>query len=363
VSYPTSQILAAKVDNVTDVLAIHVNELQTVGVNMTLRYIKNNSGSTVAANDVGYIDSAGEFKLTTTAYLDGVSWAVVILGGVHTDDIVVAVGGSKITIVLDANCSAGDFLYTSATTKQAKPQSYMRPEMFAIATTANSSGAGGTCEALLHCDTRYVPIASANDIYRVDTHAASDFVSVISGAPTSTSVVYGAVGAGNENVITNVSSSELGKARLYNVTRSNYRLISSVNTGTNTITTIASTDDWADTDAIEIESPTVVSPAAFEYIEIDLSETTVIPELARVLAVDMTNIDSGGTNEITGVHAWKTYLAGSEQGVSVYTVSVPSYRLANVSLYQRRFVYRSSASGAATKTDIFRIVGAWVAKP
>jgi hypothetical protein len=323
--------------------------------------VTNTSGGAAAVGDVGYIDAAGEYKTTTTAYSD-VAWCVVVKGGADAADIYVARRG-RVTVTLNGNCSAGDYLYTSTTAGQAQPEAYTRPELFGVALTANAGGAGGTCSALLLCDTVYRPINNANDVYRVSSHSSSDFVSTINGAPNATTVVYGAVTGGDENVINNASSSQLGKARLYNSTRGTYRLISSVNTGTNTITTVNTVDAWANGDTIDIESPTVTSPAAFEFIEIDLSQTTVIPELARAIALDMTVVDSGGAGGFSGAHPWAALMSSAEMGINTFVANQASYRTAIIPLYQRRFVYRSAATGAGTKTDIFRIQGVEAAAP
>ena len=75
-AYPTDNITDTKVDFIDDVLAQHINEPQGAIANMTLRHIKNTSGGAVTVGAVGYVDYAGEFKATATAYLD-VTWAVV----------------------------------------------------------------------------------------------------------------------------------------------------------------------------------------------------------------------------------------------------------------------------------------------
>lgn len=367
-SYPTSQILAAKVDNVTDVLAVHVNELQTVGVNMTLRHIKNNSGSTVAANDVGYIDDAGEFKLTATAYLDGVSWAVVIVGGVHTDNIVVAVGGSNVVIVLDGNCSAGDFLYTSGTTKQAKPQSYMRPEMFAIATTANSSGAGGTCVALLHCGRKPIVLSSANDILKISGATDSDWKTTQNGAVAAAVVTYNvALVSGSEDSIVPTSSSQLGKLVLHNVTKTEEAFISSVNIGANTITVTDAADivGWADTNVLEVRSQTNTSNRAAAYFfDIEVTSTD-LPTLAVALLAETTFTDTGATgseNEV--LHPFEANAASKRMPHTAQVASIPhDAYLPPIPLIQRRFCNSWIASGAGTATVVLRLRGAWIATP
>lgn len=353
-SYPTSDILETEIDNVDDVMAQHVNELRGASVNMALRHIVNASGATVTVGDVGYLDYRGVFKLTTTAYLDSVTWAVVIVGGIATADIVVAVGGSKIIVTLDGNCSVYDYLYTSGTTKQAKPQSYMRPEMFAIATTANTGGAGGTCEATLHCNTRPVAAVSATTIYAKNTaHSGSDFVSTINGAPGATTVVYGAVTSGNEEWIEPLAS--LGtKMRLYNSTRVNYALISSVNLGTNTITVSAAADiaDWQNTDDITVRSPTNTGTSGvFRFSELQFNDAAIVPTLARSIILSATFRDSAAASEQLLTHPWQAYAGAAVAGLRTMVANIPNEAvLPDLPLLQRRFTIACTASGGGTIT-------------
>ena len=358
-----------KVDNVTDVLAAHINNpqdaivaLETPLRDMSLMRVKNTSGSTVAANDVGYIDEAGEFKLNTTDFFDA-NWAVVVEGAANNADIICTNKG-LVTVVCNGNVSVGQFLYLSTTTKQVQPQTYVRPELVAIAKTANTGGAGGTCVALLHCDRKYVSLSSSNKIYQVQNHSDTRFESVIAGAPNATTVVYGAVGAGAEDVIVPVSPTELAKARLWNTTRGTYRLITAVNQGTNTITTVNSVDAWADTDDIVIESQTTTVAGAYRYIELDLSQDVVaVPELATVLEFEVLKQDSGGA-VFTVFHPFETYAEAKEKGAQNPAANTRAYRTIFVSLIQRVFCYRSNTSGAGTGTlDIFKLEGAFVAKP
>ena len=368
-AYPTSQIIVAKVDNVDDVLAIHVNELQTAEVNMTLRYVKNTSGSTVAANDVGYIDEAAEFKLTTTAYLDGVAWGVVIVGGANNADIVVAIGGSKIVVILNGNCSIGDFLYTSTTTKQAQPQTYMRPEVFAVAKTANAGGAGGTCDALLLCNTRYVSAAS-----NIDVHAPaaatddSDWRTTINGAPAGAVVTYNvALTSGAENTIDPAAANQFGKLRLYNETRSDYALIDDVDIGANTITLTANAPGgWADTDVITTRSQTCTDPAPPPYyFDVDLSaaDNTLIPVLARVLELEVAAVDSGAGGGLGYTHPWETYVGAKVKQIRSYGAGIYNFRPVSVPLIQQRFCIKTNASGAGTALVSIRVSGWWMAVP
>lgn len=316
-NYPGSlDSYTTKVDGVDDVLAAHINDpqdaieaLEAQHQTRSLLKIKNGAGATVAAGDVGYINSAGNFARTTTANLNA-AWAVVIVGGANNTQIIVCRRG-RVTITLNANCSIGDYLYTSATAGQASVLSYVRPEVLGVALTANTGGAGGTCEALLLTGTSFIPITDSNDIYRVDNHSATAFVATINGAPTPTSVVYNAPSSGHENVINNAVNTQLAKAVLHNTTRGTSRLISSVNTGTNTITTISSTDSWANTDTITIESQTATSPYANKFIELDFSQQTIVNILGRAVLLDVVHLDSGGTTAFF-LHPFETYGTGKE---------------------------------------------------
>lgn len=359
---------ADKVDGVDDVMAAHVNDMQDAIEAIELHFqtkgmmtrIRNTSGATVAANDIGYIDEAGEFKTTTTAYLDA-AWCVVISGAANNSDIIVCRKG-RVTIELNGNCSAGDYLYTSTTTGQAQPQSYMRPEVFAVALTANVSGAGGTCEALLLTSTITVMASSTSDIHFANAHSSTLFVATINGAPSSTSVVYNAPGAGNEDCIVPLGGPLLAYQRLHNTTRSDYRLIVTVNAATNTITTVASTDSWANGDTITIESQTATSPLAYKFIDLDFSQQSTVPILARGVIVEAYKEDSGGASR-GHVHPFVTYAGAKLQGTQSPSAGVRQYRLVMIALVQRCFVYRGDATGGSTAADAFKLTGYYLAAP
>jgi len=365
-TYPlTVDSFDTHVDNVDDVMAADVNDLglsvvalQTAHRDYSLMRVKNTSGSTVAANDVGYTDGAGEFKLNTTDFRDGVNWAVVVEGAANNADIIVTNKG-LVTVVCNGNVSIGDFLYMSTTTKQVQPQSYVRPEVMAVAKTANASGAGGTCVALLHCFTRRVGVSSSNNILYVNSHAENDFVSTIATLPGGAVLTYAAVTSGAENTIAPIAATELGKLRLYNSTRSTYGLIDSVVVGTNTINLTANVPGaWQVGDTITLRSPTTVFSAPPPYFyEVDLSsaDNTAVPVLARALVMDAGAKDTGGTGDYLLTHPWETYAGSKEKANRIYLANVYHYRQVEVSLFQRRFSYMAGASGAATKTTVFRL--------
>lgn len=145
---------STKVDGVTDVMAVDINDpqdaieaLEAQHQKRSLRKIKNGSGATVAVNKIGYFDVAGDFVTTTTASFLASPWAAVISGGANNTQIVV--GQGRVTVELIANCSIGDFLISSTTAGRAGVVAVWEPAVIAVALTANTGGAGGTCEAML----------------------------------------------------------------------------------------------------------------------------------------------------------------------------------------------------------------------
>jgi hypothetical protein len=315
---------------------------------------------------VGYIDNNGEYKTTTTEAFGG-AWCVVLVGAANNSDIWVARRG-RVTVVLNANCSIGDRLVTSTTAGRAKPYGYDHYNLFAVALTANTSGAGGTCEALLHTGSAYYYVSSNDEFFSVNDSGGvapsrwTEFTSTISGTPTATSVVYGTF-TGYEETL-NIKSTNLTYLRLYNSTRNNYRNIISTNISTNTITTESSTGDgWASGDSINIYSQTTVVSFTAKYVTLQIRNTVTIPALSRAMtAVWLGAISSAGG--AIQFHPHETYAAGKIQPFYVYSVGnigdYASYH-ATIPLVDRKMSMRLNGSG---ETRHFAYVtGAFIAVP
>lgn len=330
--------------------------------------VKNTSGATANANDVGYLDYDGSsgyvYKTTTTANLEA-TWCVVVTGAANNSDIYVARRG-QVTVKLNANCSVGDYLTTSTTAGQAAVNTGMRPEVFAVALTANVSGAGGTCTAMLLCNTRFVPFAYTEAIYSLANHTDTDFVATINGAPTATSVVYNAPSAGTDDNLPPQYPGNLGRLCLINTDRGNsVRFIEACNTGTKTITTTSSTDSWASGDTITIRSQVAVQSGLGCYLaELDMSHQTIIPTLARAFAPDLEAYDSASNWQALFVHPYEAY-GGSKLEYIVTQVggvamkaSMPAVKIIN-----RRFAFGQESSGASTANLFIRTFGYWLAEP
>lgn len=325
--------------------------------------VKNTSGITTTVGMVGYLTlTAGagmEFKTTTTANDNRIGGiACVIVGGINNADIYTVDFGRHTIPYAGTAPAAGDYLVFSTTAGSVAKQTYMSPDVLAIAMAA---GSGGVVDAQLLARSTFVPYSSANHVLRIDNHSATAFVSVINGAPSATSVVYGAV-TGNEDSIVPVATTQLGKIVLNNTTRSTSRLITANNTGTNTITTVSSADAWATTDAIQANSATCNSGGSPFFFDIDLSQQSEIPTLARAIAMTLYHSDSGG-NSFIAVHPFETFSNPKQKIGFNYSTAVGSYTEVILGLISRKFCFRASSAGAGSTISQIIVDGYWMASP
>jgi len=355
------------------IAASHVNDLQnamvavqTYAAKSSLVKLANGSGAAVAANDCGYIDEAGEFQTTTTEALGGVAWCVVVEGGANGADIIVARRGQA-TIELDQNCSAGDYLYTSTTAGRATTETFVKPAVFAVALTANSSGAGGTCDALLLCGRIPLPLSSDENVFSVNGVSESDWRATQNGAVAGAVVTYNTpLTSGSEDSIEVESSGELGKLVLHNTTQGETAYISSVNTGANTIT-VTNADDisgWANNDVLEVRSQTNTTAliGTAYYLDLDITSTT-IPALATAIDVQLIYKDTGGTDEDFSNHPYESNDNAKRWTERTYVANINHSSAIRIGLINRRFCVGWTASGAGTALYRIKVAGCIVATP
>ena len=370
-NYPlTLDTYTYKVDGVDDVMAAHVNNLQdaiealeATSQSQSLLKVTNSSGSTVAANDIGYIDEAGEFKLVSTAYFVA-AWCVVIVGGIDAADIIVAPRG-RCTIVLNGNCSAGDFLYTSSTAKQAQPLSYLRPEVFAVAQSANAGGAGGTCDAVLLTRRATHQLTGTQKLLYIDAGSTTDWVGVQNGVPVGQIITYTApISSGSEDAIVPQSTLELGKLVLNNTTKGEEAYIEAVNTGANDIqiTDAADTVGWENGDALSVRSQTNThNRGAARYFDVFLASTE-IPALAVGMHVNWLVRDTGGIQDFY-IHPWQTRVETKDYLQAGQVANVNLYGFAPIPIINRRYTFSHVASGAGTARTQQRVFEVILATP
>lgn len=318
--------------------------------------IKNTSGATADAGDVGYMDFAGEYKTTTTAG-DLVGWVAVVTGGADNADIQITTSG-RITLNYAGSApSAGDYLTTSTTAGSVLGVSDICSEAVAVAI---AGGAGGTVSALLTIGRKFIPIFGA-DIYKASSLTTSDFVALINGAPSGTSVVYDTISSGDEANLVPTASTQLGKLVLHNTTRGDDALISDCNTGTNTITlTDTVPAAWANNDAITIRSQTMLGTKGSAYfMDIDISSGIPTEIITMYLYVNKWE-DSGGVGQEVILHSYKDEVDGTRIAFANQVAGVKFAAAAPTPMVGSRFTMAWTTSGANTGTLTLRNIGGWV---
>lgn len=173
----------------------------------------------------------------------------------------------------------------------------------------------------------YVPYTSANDLFRCDNPGGpSLWTGTISGAPSGASVTVSAPASGTEAVLVPTSTSQLGKMRLYNITRNNYALIQNYNTGTNVITLTANAPgDWASGDSLTVVSQTV-SGGGSDWVEIELTDTTLIGKATVDCLLTIQSATVAGNS--MSVHPIETFGAGKVSPKNVLVANLADgYRL------------------------------------
>lgn len=328
--------------------------------------VKNTSGATASANDVGYIDSAGEYKTTNTPNFGG-AWCVVVTGAANGSNITVARRG-KVTVKVVSAVSAGDRLVTSSTAGSAQGLSYDHYNLFAVVLTGGTS----TCEALLYTGSAFTPLSSGPYVYQLTgtpRSTTTQFAAKINGAPTTTTVNYNTL-TGSADSAASFGPNELVFLKVWNSTRGTYRNATRVtnaagngggSTGltANQITTVATTDAWASGDDIQINS-TVVTVGGVWFFTLELKDTNTVPSLARTLAMSVLLFDTANDKAIV-FHPHETFGAGKQQftynGMSG-TTYISNY--ANVPLINRRMEYRTNATA---QQSYAYLLGAYMAVP
>jgi hypothetical protein len=141
----------------------------------------------------------------------------------------------------------------------------------------------------------------AGSVLQIDNTRAGPFTALINGTPTTTSVVYDT--DVNEDMFKGLlapsGADRWGRIMLYNSTRGTYRKIVSVNLTTNTITTEASTDTWADNDSLTTASQVCTGSSGF--FDVDLSAkvgTKIVAVLCSWKLKDKSGVDQDGRTNI-----------------------------------------------------------------
>jgi len=204
------------------------------------------------------------------------------------------------------------------------------------------------------------PDNNAEEIFRITSAGASDFVATIASVSGST-LVYNAPSSGNEASINVESSSLLAKIRLYNTSNApvDYLLISSVDTATKTITfTSAVPGTWTAGETITARSQTNTNTVSGAYYY-DL-EITSGPTGKSGLFVFCGFSDSGGAGYSIQIHPHAPFTTAQSSSKNQYIFTQSTSQISCTLLVQvisNVFCIRWTASGAATALPFLRLSG------
>lgn len=277
--------------------------------------VKNTSGADRGRGSIGYVDSAGEFKTTTTAN-DNVAWNILTVATASSSYGFAKNKGNATVLYTGTAPSAGHWLVTSTTAAQAQRQTTMRPEIFAVCTAA---GSGGSVEVLLLCNRKTVSAPNSSFLFAYSSGgnkmSTRDFVATLNGAANNVAktFVYNAPSSGHENNLD--LRAACTEQAIYNTTRSQTAWISSCNVGTNTVTCTSDSDlsAWANGDTVNIRSTVVVSGSSYYFGEFRFNSTANKPALATHVMMTLNANDTDVTQaRFLTVHPYETF-ASSKQ--------------------------------------------------
>lgn len=227
----------------------------------------------------------------------------------------------------------------------------------ALAATYANLGVNSDITSMTGLDDDGIPLAKVSGATAVSVAVlgscylggSSDtpFDADIAGNPTATSVVYD--GDTNEKSL-GFTGTGLTNCRvvLHNTTRGNTRLVVSLVTATNTITTESSTDDWADNDVITTQSITNTTTG---FVDIDFSTGDALPTTATGVFVSGYFKDSSGVGDLVslGLHPYCAYDSNKRSDQYAQVVNIyASYGSLLIPITSRRFTYRCRADGVNT---------------
>lgn len=323
--------------------------------------IKNTSGATANAGDVGYISDAGEYKTTTTASFIA-NWCVVVTGGANNSDVTIVTKGRHTVNYTGTAPSVSHFLTTSTVAGSALRSTVMDPAVFAVCLAA---GSGGTVEVLLLTGRALVLRPDSHYLYGVTGASDSNFVSTIATLPGGAVLTYGAVSAGAANSIVPWAALDAafnGKLVLHNTTRGTSALISAVVTGTSTITLTATVPaGWivGDTVTTKSQTNTTGTIGGGVYLDLDYSGMTTKPPLGVAIGFQAGISDTGGGSSICAFHPFEANNNSKSFQVWGQVANVRNNLQFYVPSQQNKICLAWDGTGSGTLTVFLQHIG-WI---
>lgn len=316
--------------------------------------VKNTSGATAAAGDVGYLDANNEFQTTTTAEDKQPNPVAVVVGGANNADIYVTKGGGRLTLNYSgSDPSAGDFLTFSTTAGQVVARATMHPRILA---RARAAGSGGTVDAELLLRRVEVEFNSAVNLLNIPGADASDFVAVVAAAGVVGDKVYhNPPSSGAQNCVSPNTATELAKIILHNTTRAEEAFIIEAGVdGTDDFIRVTNSADisaWGTSDDITTRSQTNTSTIGVSRwfdCEIISTSDADIDFLTVLLTVAASFRDTGAVDERLFLHPYKANNSPERQIAISTTTATRTEMLLYIPLIRRRFCILWTASGSGT---------------
>jgi len=209
--------------------------------------------------------------------------------------------------------------------------------------------------------TNFIPAAFTNRLYvgsPADAAASGDmFTAKINsggtGGLTATNVPYDT--DSNAAMMPPLSPPYDGCLVLHNLTRGNSRLITDADTVNKNITTVASTDDWADNDDLTIESQTCSGAAAF----MDLDISSCVPSTCTAVLLELGVMGSNANQEVSRVHPYEAYGSGKIQQVRSDSTGSSNYTRTICKVIDQKIGIGWGDSGGNSIVPLFRCFGWW----
>jgi hypothetical protein len=166
----------------------------------------------------------------------------------------------------------------------------------------------------------FTATANQYDIFGIAATGGAGWTGTINGAPSGATVTYTHV-SGYKNSLVPAATTQLGKQRLYNLTRGTSALISTSN-GSSTITlTTNAPAGWANGDSITTLSRTV--SGGYNFIDIEITSGELLNRPSGMIY--LTGRDSGGAGYWLWAHPLTTFAAPKLAAICTCVASIFVY--------------------------------------
>jgi hypothetical protein len=202
----------------------------------------------------------------------------------------------------------------------------------------------------------YIPGSNAQAIFQTASSPTSTFTALInaagSGGLTTTNVPYD--GDAGEVMLSAMWYSQMTSTKviLWNTTRGTSRVVTAIDTANNKMTTVASTDTWADNDALTMQSQT---NAQAGYFDIDISALLTANTTGVVCWVQV--LDSVAASAWVNFHPFIAFSIYKQISLAPNVNSTWTATMLIIPVISGKITLNWTASGAATLNLLMKYMG------